>query len=376
MAKLFPTYEIGSMAKPTWRTKGFAGRELNADDLAYAEKWAKILDLDYPALENVLKGNDPDRKQQIVDWSALYILKMFEKAGIDYVYDGEQWRVEMYEHVVRALGGFKFSGWIKSFDYRYFKKASVVDKVSYDKQYYLDEFNAVKKQTDLPLKVPITGAYTLLDWTYNNYYEKKHSNIKSFPKRRYEARKELIMDFVEEALRPEFKKLVDAGVKWIQIDEPAVTTKETAEEMEIFVDAYNRCTEGFDIEFSLHNCFSNYDLLAEYVPQLKNCSQLTLEYANRDVRQEGKEHPGYDGLQKFLDNGYKGAYAPGFLDIHTDFMESPELVKDRILYASDIVGKDKIWVTPDCGLRTRSWEIAYEKLCNLTKGAEMARELA
>ena len=76
MAKLYPTYEIGSMAKPTWRTKGFAGRELNAEDLAYAEKWAKILDLDYPALEKVLKGNDPDRKQQIVDWSAIYILKM------------------------------------------------------------------------------------------------------------------------------------------------------------------------------------------------------------------------------------------------------------------------------------------------------------
>jgi 5-methyltetrahydropteroyltriglutamate--homocysteine methyltransferase len=57
-------------------------------------------------------------------------------------------------------------------------------------------------------------------------------------------------------------------------------------------------------------------------------------------------------------------------------MESPELVKDRILRISDIVGKDKVWVTPDCGLRTRSWEIAYEKLCNLTKGAEMAREVA
>ncbi len=172
------------------------------------------------------------------------------------------------------------------------------------------------------------------------------------------------------------EKLVDAGVTWIQIDEPAVTTKETAEEMEIFVEAYNRCTEGFDIEFSLHNCFSNYDLLAEYVPQLKNCSQLSLEYANRDVRVEGEEHPGYDGLTAFLDNGYKGAYAPGFLDIHTDFMESPELVKDRVLYVSDVVGKDKVWVTPDCGLRTRSWEISYEKLCNLTKGAELARELA
>ncbi|RLI01704.1 hypothetical protein DRO31_05860 [Candidatus Bathyarchaeota archaeon] len=181
---------------------------------------------------------------------------------------------------------------------------------------------------------------------------------------------------MDEALRPEFKKLVDAGVKWIQIDEPAVTTKETPEEMELFVDAYNRLTESFNIEFSLHNCFSNYNLLAQYVPSLKKCSQLSLEFANRDVHEERSEHPGYDGLTAFLDNGYKGAYAPGFLDVHTDFIESPELVRDRVLYVADLVGKEKVWVTPDCGLRTRSWDVAYQKLLNLTKGKELAKELA
>jgi 5-methyltetrahydropteroyltriglutamate--homocysteine methyltransferase len=375
MSKLFPTYEVGSIAKPSWRVKGYAGRKLNQADFDDAKKWAEILGIDYAEVEKVLKGDFPNRKQEIVDLSALYVLKMFEKAGLDYVYDGEQWRVEMYEHVIRNLGGFKFSGWIKSFDYRYFKKASVVEKVSYDKSFYLDEYEAVKKQTDLPLKVPITGPYTLIDWTYNEYYEKKHSNIKSFPKRRYEARRELIFDIVDEALRSEFNKLVDAGVEWIQIDEPAVTTKETTEEMQIFVDAYNRLTEGFDINFSLHNCFSNYDLLAQYVPDLKKCSQLSLEFANRDIRKAGPDHPGYDGLNVFLDNGYNGEYAPGFIDIHTNFTESPELVRDRILYVSDLVGKEKVWVSPDCGLRTRSWDVAYRKLQNLTKGKELAIEL-
>jgi 5-methyltetrahydropteroyltriglutamate--homocysteine methyltransferase len=375
MSKLFPTYEVGSIAKPSWRVKGYAGRKLNQADFDDAKKWAEILGIDYAEVEKVLKGDFPNRKQEIVDLSALYVLKMFEKAGLDYVYDGEQWRVEMYEHVIRNLGGFKFSGWIKSFDYRYFKKASVVEKVSYDKSFYLDEYEAVKKQTDLPLKVPITGPYTLMDWTYNEYYEKKHSNIKSFPKRRYEARRELIFDIVDEALRSEFNKLVDAGVEWIQIDEPAVTTKETTEEMQIFVDAYNRLTEGFDINFSLHNCFSNYDLLAQYVPDLKKCSQLSLEFANRDIRKAGPDHPGYDGLNVFLDNGYNGEYAPGFIDIHTNFTESPELVRDRILYVSDLVGKEKVWVSPDCGLRTRSWDVAYRKLQNLTKGKELAIEL-
>jgi len=375
MNKLFQTYEIGSIAKPTWRVKGYAGRSLSQADFAEAKKWADILGINHGMVEAVLKDGSPNRRQKILDLSALYVLKMFEKAGLDYVYDGEQWRVEMYEHVIRNLGGFKFSGWIKSFDYRYFKKASVVDKVRYLYPYYLEEYESVKKLTDLPLKLPLTGPYTLTDWTYNEYYERKHSAIKSFPRRRHEARRELIFDIVDEALRLELKKLVDAGVEWVQVDEPAVTTKETPEGMELFVDAYNRLTQGFNIKFSLHNCFSNYDLLSQYVSDLKNCSQISVEFANRDTREEGPDHPGYDGLTAFLDNGYKGAYAPGFIDVHTDYVETPELVRDRILYVADLVGKEKVWVSPDCGLRTRSWDIAYQKLVNLVKGKEQAKKL-
>jgi len=61
------------------------------------------------------------------------------------------------------------------------------------------------------------------------------------------------------------------------------------------------------------------------------------------------------------------------LDIHTDFIESPELVRDRILHAVDVFGgPDRIHVTPDCGLRTRSWEVAYEKLANMVQGTRLA----
>jgi len=372
---LFQTYELGSLSKPAWRVKGYANKKLIKSDLDYARKWAHKLDLDFSELEMVLKGDNPNRKQQILKWSALFALKMFEKAGLDYVFDGEQWRVEMYEHVIRNLNGFSFTGWIKSFDYRYFQKARAINKVSYSQPFYLEEFKTVKSLTRKPIKVPITGPYTLTDWTYNEFYELRKNYIKSFPRRRYEARSDLIFDLVDEALRPELKKMIDAGVKWIQIDEPAVTTKETSEEMELFTEAYNRLTDGFKIRFSLHNCFSNYDLLAAYVSSLKKCSQISLEFANRDTKKEGKNHPGYNYLEAFLDNGFEGDFAPGFIDVHTDYIESPELVRDRILYVSDIVEKRKVWVSPDCGLRTRSWDVAYQKLCSLTKGAKLARDI-
>jgi 5-methyltetrahydropteroyltriglutamate--homocysteine methyltransferase len=62
------------------------------------------------------------------------------------------------------------------------------------------------------------------------------------------------------------------------------------------------------------------------------------------------------------------------VDIHTDFVEPPELIRDRILHAVDVFGgPERIQVTPDCGLRTRSWDIAYRKLTNLVTGTELAR---
>jgi 5-methyltetrahydropteroyltriglutamate--homocysteine methyltransferase len=61
------------------------------------------------------------------------------------------------------------------------------------------------------------------------------------------------------------------------------------------------------------------------------------------------------------------------IDIHTDFVEPPELVRDRILYAVDVFGgPERIQVTPDCGLRTRSWEVAYDKLVTMVEGTRLA----
>ncbi|MBN1682640.1 hypothetical protein JW865_03710 [Candidatus Bathyarchaeota archaeon] len=374
MKKLFQTYEIGSLAKHNWRLKGYSGSKITEKDISELVYWGKKLDIDYEPLIKLLKTDSPHKRQEVVNWSALYAIKLFEKVGLDYVYSGEQWREEMYAHVIKNLSGFQFSGWIKSFDYRYFRKAAVIDKVKYKDPFYIDEFNYIKSVAKNELKVPITGPYTLIEWSFNEYYYKKNSNIKNLKERKLVSRKEFIFDIVDEALRPEFKKLIEAGVKWIQIDEPAITTHPNKEEMELFVEAWNRLVSGFNCTFSLHNCFSDYKLLAKYVSNLKNCSQLSLEFANRDNKKVGTKRPAYDDLKDFEDHGYKGAYAPGFLNVHTDEIASPEVIRDRILYVADIVGKERTWVSPDCGLRTRSWEITYKKLDNMIKGANLARE--
>lgn len=380
MDRLFPAQEVGSLAKPVWRIKGYRGEKLSAPDIAEAAKWGNKLEIENMGeVIKLLNSEDSTEKRKgLRELSALYAVKLFEKAGLDIVYDGEQWRSEMYEHVLKSIAGFEFLGCVKSFDYRYFNKAACVEKPRYLKPFYLEGFIFTKKHTAREIKVPFTGPYTLVDWSFNEYYERKFSREpKELKHRKLKARSEFIFDLVKEVIRPEIKNLVEAGAKWIQIDEPAATTNPTEEEMHLFVEAYNRTVDGFECKFSLHNCYGDYKVLAKYACELKNCSQLLLEFANRDNTKLGvgsEERTGYAELKMFENHGFEGDYGLGVIDVHTDFVEPPELVRDRILYAVKIV-KDpaRIYASTDCGLRTRTWDVSFEKLKNMVKGAELAR---
>jgi len=380
MDKLFPAQEVGSLAKPVWRIKGYRGEKLFPEDIAEAVKWGNKLGIkNMRGVIKLLNGEDSTEKRKgLRELSALYAVKLFEKAGLDIVYDGEQWRSEMYEHVLKNITGFEFLGDVKSFDYRYFNKAACVEKPRYLKPFYLEEFIFIKKHTAREIKVPFTGPYTLADWSFNEYYERKFSKkSKEFKLRKLKARSEFIFDLVKEVIRPEIRNLVEAGAKWIQMDEPAATTHPTEEEMRLFVEAFNRTVQGFECKFSLHNCYSDYKVLAKYACELKNCSQLLLEFANRDNMKLGvgsEERTGYAELKMLEDHGFEGDYGLGVIDVHTDFVEPPELVRDRILYAVKIVEDPaRIYASTDCGLRTRTWDVSFQKLKNMVEGAELAR---
>jgi len=379
--KIFPTQEIGSLAKPKWRLKGYKGETLTKAEIAEAKIWGKKLRVKkVDKLIELLKcrKNSHKRKKAILEWSAKYAIKLFEHAGLDIIFDGEQWRSEMYEYVLKKILGFKFLGYVKSFDYRYFNKAACIGKPKYLKPIYLNEFIFTKKNTQKKVKLPVTGPYTLVDWTFNEYYEKvfKRKN-KSLKWLKFEAKKEFVFDLIKEVIRPEISKLIDSGVTWIQIDEPAATTNPADEEMKLFVDAFNETVKGFRCTFSLHNCYSDYEILAKYSCKLRNCSQLALEFANRNDRRLGKRNvkSGYKEIKLFEEYGFQGSYGIGVIDVHTNFIESPELIKDRILTAVDIIGDShRVYVSPDCGLRTRTWKISYRKLKNMVLGAELARK--
>ncbi len=371
MESLFPCQEIGSFSKPSWLVTAPRRGKATKAEVEHAQAWGQLLRVEKHAdLVRTLREDDlRGRKSEMRDWASLYVLRLLESVGLDYVYDGEQRRVEMYEYPIRRTRGFKFLGHVRSFDNKYFRKAACVDKAGFKEAYHLGEFSFVKEKARKEVKVPITGPYTLADWSFNEYYQHRRSHISNLRERRLAARRDLVMDLAREVLRPNITALVNAGAEVVQFDEPAATTH--PEEVEIFVEGFNAATEGIDCKFTVHICYSDYSLLYPQVLEMKRCSQFDWEFANRDDEHDD----GYAALALFREYDDGREVGLGVIDVHANEVETPELVKQRIVTAADTLDDPgRIYVNPDCGLRTRTWQVAYEKLTNMVRGAQLARD--
>jgi 5-methyltetrahydropteroyltriglutamate--homocysteine methyltransferase len=377
----FLTHEIGSLAKPPWLVKTNAGRQLDGSDVEHARNWGERLGVpDHDELVDRLgrsnaDGSDPD---EIARWSSRYALRLLESAGLDVVYDGEQQRTEMYAWAIAHANGFEPRGTVRSFDNKYYSKSAVTGDVALREPYHNDEFRFLRSVAERELKIPVTGAYTLAIWSYDERYAPQKGRLGAGVRHSDElrARREFTLDIARNLIRPNLQALIELGARWIQIDEPGASTE--ADELDIFVESFNVSVEGLDCFFSTHLCFSDYNLFFPAIEGMSGCRQYCVGFANYDSRElgaAGANRPGYEIISKFRDLPYDPILGLGVLDIHTDFVEPAELVRDRILYAVDAFGDPaRLHVTPDCGLRTRSWEVAYEKLCRMVEGTRLAED--
>ncbi|MEO0293218.1 MAG: hypothetical protein ABIN61_03220 [candidate division WOR-3 bacterium] len=364
----FLTQEIGSIARPNWLIKKMRNLPLKEEDYEELQHWIKFSqierkeELEFLINKEILEEKD---KEELKKFSSLLVVRCFERIGLDIIYDGEQQRTEMYQEPISKIEGFKFYGEVRSFDNKYYKKAACIGKPKLKFPYHLEEFNYVKTLTKKPVKIPITGAYTFTNWSFNEYYLKKWiKKEKNRKKALHKANYELAVNLAKNVIRPNILALFKAGATIIQIDEPAATTE--PEEIGIFVESLNNSIEGIKkCKFILHICFSDYSILYPEILKVKNCSQYAFEFAQSE---------NYDFLKlmkKYSDNKEIGL---GVLDVHSDKIEPPELIRDRILKAAKILDPEQIYVNPDCGLRTRSWKVAFKKLENMVKGAALARK--
>lgn len=329
------------------------------DDKLITQEIGSFRKPDY--LSNVFKKErDQEKLRRLKERATLETLELFDKAGLTNVgVGGEMYRWEMYEHPAQRLEGVEFHGLVRSFDNRYYRKGSVVSDLAVREHWHNDELEFVMANTGKEIKMPITGPYTLMDWSFNEHYTDRY---------------ELLMEFAR-VVNGEIRSMKEVwsranpGKKFqVQIDEPAATTH--PDEMDIFVESINESIRGIDgLETSLHVCYStDYRILYEVSEDLK-IDGYNLEFANRDTLEAGTgdvERRAYASLKDFVENEGNKFIGVGVTDVHTDLIEPVELIIDRIAYAEKIIDDPtRLRINPDCGLRTRSREVGFQKLKNM-----------
>jgi 5-methyltetrahydropteroyltriglutamate--homocysteine methyltransferase len=339
---LFPTQEIGSLPKAGPETFG---------------RWADRIGR--PAL---------DESSPIAERRSRFNLAFLRAAGLDRIYDGEAHRIEMAEHPYRSIRGAEFVGHVRSFDNKYFRKAAICGPVGLLRPYHTEEFRAVRAYAPgADLKVPVTGPYTLAEWAFNDYYTNQGTSRYGRPARAT-ARRELVVALAKEVVRPTVSDLVRLGAPLVQIDEPALGTH--PDDTPLAVEGFETAVGGLDGEFTMHLCFSDYHRLLPGILEARSCREWALEFANRD----GPGHDAYALLAELREYRDTRRVGVGVVDVHVDTIEPAGLIADRIARASQHLGDpSRIRVNPDCGLRTRSWEVIWAKLSRLVEGAQRAR---
>jgi len=319
------TTVVGSYPKPKW---------LNRADELVDDEDSKF---------------DADDLEEAHDDAARVITHEHERCGLDTVVDGEVRRNEMVEYFADRIDGYEFNGPVKVWGHNYFDKPSVSAEVSYDEPWLVDEFEFTDNVASKPVKVPITGPYTLGNWAFNEAYE---------------TEEELVYDLAD-LVNIEVERLVEAGAKYIQIDEPALAT--TPDDHAIVGEALERIVSGIpeDVRIGLHVCYGDYSRI---YPELNDYPvvEVDLELCNG----------GYEQIDVFTDPEFVPDLALGVVDVHTAEVETVEEIKENIKQGLKVVPPEKLTISPDCGVKLLPREVAYGKMENLVKATrEIEAEL-
>ncbi len=153
-------------------------------------------------------------------------------------------------------------------------------------------------------------------------------------------------------LHDEVADLEKAGAKYIQIDEPAISTR--PEELDLAIEAMGIVTNGIRAKTISHICYGDFKTIYPHILDLP-VDQLDLEFANS----------GYSNLDIFRKPKFRKEIAFGVLDIHSHRVESVDEIVAGIRKGLDVFDADKMTIDPDCGLKTRTTEEAFAKLRNM-----------
>jgi 5-methyltetrahydropteroyltriglutamate--homocysteine methyltransferase len=219
----------------------------------------------------------------------------------------------------------------------------------------VEEYQRLRTLTDVPVKVPIPGPYTLAGCLQGGEV--------------YRNRHEITEDLLPLVNR-EMKALVESGVEFLQLDEPSFACH--PDHPEEFLDLIARTVAGVRARTSLHMCFGNYRGRAvgwrSYGPLFPHLAQaavnqLALEFASREMAE----------IELARQIAPPMELAVGLVDVKNTWIEPPELVADRLRRTLKYMEPERVHVTPDCGFSQTARFLACRKLANMAEGVRMVR---
>jgi 5-methyltetrahydropteroyltriglutamate--homocysteine methyltransferase len=275
-------------------------------------------------------------------------IRMQERVGLDILVHGEMERGDMVTYFAERMEGFDINGLVRSYGNRYYRKPVVKGKVRRTKPITVDIFKYAQSLTKKPIKGMLTGPYTMCDWSFNEYYPDRRS---------------LTLALAKE-IHQEVVDLEKAGAKYVQIDEPALSTR--PDEVELAIEAMKIVTDGIKAKTISHICYGDFKVFYPRILDLA-VDQLDLEFANSD----------FAYLDIFKEPPFTKEIAVGVLDVHSHIIETKDQVKENIKEALEVFPTEKVYIDPDCGLKTRTPEEAEAKLKVMVEAVrEVKEELA
>jgi 5-methyltetrahydropteroyltriglutamate--homocysteine methyltransferase len=272
-------------------------------------------------------------------------IRLQEKIGLDILVHGEMERGDMVTYFAERMKGFGISGLVRSYGNRYYRKPVVKGEVKRERPITVEMFKYAQGLTEKPVKGMLTGPYTMCDWSFNEYYPDRRS---------------LVLALAEE-IHKEVVDLEKAGAKYIQIDEPAISTR--PDEIELAIEAMKIVTDGVKAKTISHICYGDFKVMYPRILDLA-VDQLDLEFANSN----------FTNLEIFKHPPFTKEIAVGVLDSHCHIIEKKEQVKENIKKALQVFPIEKVYIDPDCGLKTRTAEEAEAKLRVMVQAVREVKE--
>lgn len=280
-----------------------------------------------------------------------------EHIGLDVLVHGEAERNDMVEYFGEQLDGYVFTeyGWVQSYGSRCVKPPIIVGDISRPSPITVQWARYAQSLSKKPVKGMLTGPITMLFWSFVRDDQPRATTALQ----------------IALALRDEVVDLEAAGIHVIQIDEPAIREglplrlKDRAAYLNWAVNAFRICASGVQDETQIHThmCYSEFNDIIAAIADL-DADVITIETSRSDG----------ELLQAFEKFKYPNDIGPGVYDIHSPNVPEVQTMVNLLTRAAREIPVERLWVNPDCGLKTRHWPETEAALVRMVEAAKILRK--